>query len=139
MTDEQHHADLAALLGWYRDMGANEALAEAPINWLERGEAAPGLSFALQQRANPVLALNPGPRLAAPQARRPALPSTPPVALQRPFAAVLPDAAIMAARSAAGAARSCRNSPARLQASRAAASRPLPRTSVFIAAQPSHD
>ena len=106
MTDERHHADLAALLGWYRDMGADEALAETPINWLERGEAAPGLAFALQQRANPVPALNPAPRLAAPQARRPALPTTPPVALQRPFAAVLPDAAIMAARSAAGAARS---------------------------------
>jgi uracil-DNA glycosylase family 4 len=106
MTDERHHADLAALLGWYRDMGADEALAETPINWLDRGEAAPGLSFALQQRANPVPALRPAPRLAAPQARRSAQPSTAPAALPRPFAAVLPDAAIMAARSAAGAARS---------------------------------
>jgi uracil-DNA glycosylase len=105
MIDERHHADLAALLGWYRDMGADEALAETCINWLERGEAAPGRDFALQLQANPPPALSPAPT-AAPQARRPPLPSTPPAALQRPFAAVLPDAAIMAARSAAGAARS---------------------------------
>src|SRR4029453_7188027 len=64
MTDERHHADLAALLGWYRDMGADEALGEAPIDWLERGDAAPGRPFRLPTAT-------PGPAAAAPAAPAP--------------------------------------------------------------------
>src|SRR5262245_5928388 len=116
MTDERHHADLAALLGWYRDMGADEALAEAPIDWLERGDAAPGRQFRLRA-ATPMPA---PPALGPHQPRRPPpasaaqppqLPVRPPASAtpggpQRPFAAVLPDAAIMGARGAARAAQS---------------------------------
>ena len=117
MTDERHNGGLAALLGWYRDMGADEALGQAPIDWLERGDAAPGHQFRLRA-ATPMPAapapLGPAPhqRQPSPAARAPDLPprATPPATAlggaQRPFTAVLPDAAIMGARGAARAARS---------------------------------
>src|SRR5262245_646576 len=116
MTDERHHADLAALLGWYRHMGADEALAEAPIGWLGRGDAPPGRQFHLRA-ANPLPALPAAPAPHPPRqtppppaSRVPEPPRAAPLSLaaggQRPFAAVLPDAAIMGARSAARAARS---------------------------------
>jgi uracil-DNA glycosylase len=120
MTDERHHADLAALLGWYRDMGADEALGDAPIDWLERGDAAPGRQFRLPT-ATP-MPVAPAPLAPAPNqprrsqpspvARTPDLPpraappSAAPGGVQRPFAAVLPDAAIMGARGVARAAQS---------------------------------
>jgi uracil-DNA glycosylase len=113
MTDERHHADLAALLSWYRDMGADEALGEAPIDWLARGDAAPGRQFRLTATLMPA-APAPAPSQPrrtqpSPAARTPDLPpraAPPSAAPQRPFAAVLPDAAIMGARGAARAARS---------------------------------
>ena len=120
MTDERPHADLAALLGWYRDMGADEALGQVPIDWLERGDAAPGRQFRLAA-AKPMPPASAAPALAPLQPRQPpptaasqapqppprAAPSAAaPAGLQRPFAAVLPDAAIMGARSAARAAQS---------------------------------
>jgi uracil-DNA glycosylase len=120
MTAAPPTADLAALLGWYRDMGVDEALGDAPINWLERGDVGPGPQF--RWRATPpspaALALP----AAASQQLRPRQPSAsgraselparaaPPVpiagGMQRQFAAVLPDAAIMGARGAARAAQS---------------------------------
>ena len=120
MTDARHHADLAALLGWYRDMGADEALGEAPIDWLGRGDVAPGHQFRLRA-ATPMPAAPAPPAPAPPQPRqtqpssaarapdlppRAAPPSTALGGVPRPFAAVLPDAAIMGARGAARAARS---------------------------------
>jgi uracil-DNA glycosylase family 4 len=116
MTDARHHADLAALLGWYRDMGADEALGEAPIDWLGRGDVAPGHQFRL--RAATPMSASPAPPAPAPRqtqpssaARAPDLPprAAPPstaLGVPRPFAAVLPDAAILGARGAARAARS---------------------------------
>jgi DNA polymerase len=109
MIENRHQADLAALLAWHRDMGADEALAETCTNWLERGEAAPGHHFALSQRQGPAPASPPREAARAPQQQAsatggPAV-SRPP-ATPRPFPAVLPDAAIMGARSAAGAAQS---------------------------------
>src|SRR5262245_36914623 len=104
MTD-QRHADLAALLGWYCAMGADEALGETPINWLARADQAPGCDFA------PALPAKPAPAPAAEESasaqrswRAPA--GAPPGAGQRPFPAVPADAAIMGARSAARAAQS---------------------------------
>lgn len=120
MTDPRHHADLAALLGWYRDMGADEALGEAPIDWLGRGDVAPGHQFRLRA-ATPMPAAPAPPAPAPPQPRqtqpssaarapglppRAAPPSTALGGVPRPYAAVLPDAAIMGARGAARAARS---------------------------------
>ena len=120
MTDTRHYADLAALLGWYRDMGADEALGEAPIDWLGRGDVAPGHQFRLRAATPrpaapaPPAPAPPPPRQTQPSsaARAPDLPpraAPPSTALggvPRPFAAVLPDAAIMGARGAARAARS---------------------------------
>jgi uracil-DNA glycosylase len=103
MTADRNFAELAALLGWYCDMGADEAVGEAPINWLERGEAAPGGDFALRRRAPPPT--GPVRAVAPPQARGTAS-SGQPAASPRPFAAVLPDAALMGARTAASAAQS---------------------------------
>src|SRR5262245_45903740 len=104
MTD-QRHADLAALLGWYCAMGADEALGETPINWLARADQAPGCDFA------PALPAKPAPAPAAEESasaqrswRAPAV--APPGAGQRPFPPVPADAAIMGARSAARAAQS---------------------------------
>src|SRR4029453_4020184 len=74
MTDERHHADLAALLGWYRDMGADEALGEAPIDWLERGDAAPGRQVRFSP-ASPVTARPP----ARPPPGRPPAPCSGPL------------------------------------------------------------
>jgi uracil-DNA glycosylase len=104
MTD-QRQADLAALLGWYRAMGADEALGESPIDWLARGDAAPGCQFALAAPAKPEPA--PAAADALPQ-QRPwrAPPIVPPGPAQRAFAAVPADAAIMGARAAARAAQS---------------------------------
>jgi DNA polymerase len=115
MTDERHHAELAALLGWYRDMGADEAIAEGPVDWLDRGDKAPGRQFRLRSAKpmpSPAAPAPHQPRQTPPSAapRAPEPPRAAPVSLpaggQRPFAAVLPDAAIMGARSAARAAQS---------------------------------
>ena len=42
MLDRSKAAELAAVLDWYRAMGAEEAIGEAPIDWLQRGDVAPG-------------------------------------------------------------------------------------------------
>src|SRR5262245_20064100 len=102
MPDEHNQTELAALLHWHRDMGADEAIGEAPINWLERGEAAPGGDFALRRPPPPAVPLS---AVAPPQARRTAA-SDRPAASPRPFAAVMPDAALLGARTAASAAQS---------------------------------
>jgi hypothetical protein len=47
MPDSTQRADLAAMLAWYRDMGIDTALADAPVNWLEKGDLAPGGNFRL--------------------------------------------------------------------------------------------
>ncbi|HEU0059324.1 MAG TPA: hypothetical protein VFR19_05555, partial [Hyphomicrobiaceae bacterium] len=100
MTDERPHAELAALLGWYRDMGADEALAEGPVDWLGRGDKAPGRQFHLRSAKpmpSPAVPAPHQPRQTPPSAapRAPEPPRAAPVSLsaggQRPFAAVLPD------------------------------------------------
>src|SRR5262245_52318956 len=107
---------LAALLAWQRDMGVEDAIGGAPVDWLARGDAAPpGQGFRLADTATPVA---PGAPLAAaprpvppqqPVARtapsRPAAASAsaPPIApvAPRQLATASPDAALMAARTAA--------------------------------------
>jgi uracil-DNA glycosylase family 4 len=104
MQDMQSKETLAALLDWYRAMGADEAVGDTATDWLAGGERAPGQSFRLL--ASPKPAGNQSAR--APQApaaraptaapaQRPALASPVP----RQFPATAPDAAVMAARSAA--------------------------------------
>ncbi len=113
MPDATQRADLAAMLAWYRDMGIDAALADAPINWLEKGSAAPGGNFQLGgesppeeiapaiTRAPPVQSRREGgaPMTSARPAGRPPLsPVAQPV---RHFPTAAPDAAIMAAREIA--------------------------------------
>jgi DNA polymerase len=111
MADDTTLATLAALLAWHRDMGVDDALGEVPVDWLARGEAAPGQAFRVGGRAAPSQAP------AAPAARAAAMPqqaatrSAPPrptfataaaaPVAPRQFSTAAPDDALMAARSAA--------------------------------------
>jgi DNA polymerase len=48
MQDAESEGALTALLDWYREMGAEEAVGETAIDWLRRGEAPPGKEFSRQ-------------------------------------------------------------------------------------------
>jgi DNA polymerase len=89
MREPSSQASLVRLLDWYRSVGVDEAVAEAPIDWLERGEQAPGTGFALAGKAQTV------PAAAGAKAEfgvaRPA----------RLFPTASPDAALTEARAAA--------------------------------------
>ena len=50
MTETGSNANLLGLLDWYRAMGADAALGDAPIDWLSRGPVAPGSGFAWPAR-----------------------------------------------------------------------------------------
>ena len=106
MLDRSRAAELAAVLDWYREMGAEEAVGETPINWLQRGDMAPGHAF--------VPALSPQPAAMAPAKAPPvasmAAASTPvhrppsppaPAPAPRQFPATAPEAAVAAVRMAA--------------------------------------
>lgn len=114
----QSEADISALaatlLDWYREMGVDMAISDAPADWLERGGAAPGATFRLaSQTADRTSTEEVRPRLGeapagltrgassvgATQGGRIA---APPRAEPRPgFASTPPDAAELAARTAA--------------------------------------
>jgi DNA polymerase len=93
-------------------MGADEAIGDAPVDWLARGDTAPGHGLHLPR----VAAAPPAPRMgrtpavaqppqaAAPRPRPPAGPVAP--AGPRQFPTATGDAALMAARTAAGQANS---------------------------------
>ncbi len=111
--NDERTAALAALLAWHRDVGVEDAVGEAPVDWLGRGDAAPpGQGFRLAGTMPPAApgAPPPGaaplpqqpavraapPRPAAPIAPAPSFPVAP-----RQLATASPDAALMAARAAA--------------------------------------
>jgi DNA polymerase len=120
MHDANRAAELTALLDWYREVGADEAVGETAIDWLARGDTSPGHGFLAQSSASsaaaPVAPRAPSQPAAAraaasaPAAARPA-PITP-----RQFAATPPDAAVMAARAAAGRAATLEDLAGRLAA-----------------------
>jgi uracil-DNA glycosylase len=94
--------ELVAVLEWYRAMGADEATGDVPIDWLQRPDWAPGKGFDGRLSAVPnappeVAAPRAAPSAASHPASRPAA-SNPPL---RQFPATTPDAAVMAARTAA--------------------------------------
>jgi uracil-DNA glycosylase family 4 len=104
MHDANRTAELTALLDWYREVGAVEAVGEAAIDWLARGNVAPGHSFQVRSPAS-TDASQPTRAPSQPAAARAAAAAAPiarptPMA-PRQFAATPPDAAVMAARSAA--------------------------------------
>jgi uracil-DNA glycosylase len=91
------------LLAWYRSMGVDQPVGETPIDWLSRGDLAPGHAFRLATAPHPVAAASavPAPGVARPATPRPALPVQ-----QRQFPATAPDAAVMSARGLAKDAKS---------------------------------
>jgi len=107
MRPETDAEGLAALLDWYREMGVETAVADAPVRWLEKGDEPPGVGFRLVS-ADPTrapAAPEPPPRGERDQARvtqRPSVDAAAPRTEPRAFAATPPDAAELAARSAAG-------------------------------------
>ena len=116
MLDRSKAAELAAVLDWYREMGAEEAIGETPIDWLQRGDVAPGSGFPPLFSPLPAGAQvkSPSGSLARPAASAPAAspsarpppptPGAPPLAAAltpRQFPATAPDVAVMAARTAA--------------------------------------
>lgn len=59
--------DLIALLDWYRDLGVDAVVGEAPVNWLERPSAPPGADMSLL----PSLASSPTPIVQPPEVHTP--------------------------------------------------------------------
>jgi uracil-DNA glycosylase family 4 len=128
MQTEHDAQVLAALLDWYREMGADTAVTDIPTNWLERGDAAPGHTFRLPEatpvagaradarapeiKARPAPTASPSVNTAetrGPAASRvaPQMPAaTPRFEARPPFSATPPDAAEIAARTAAAKAQS---------------------------------
>jgi DNA polymerase len=103
MHDAKGAAALAALLDWYREAGADEAVGEAAIDWLARGNAGPGHAFWVASDRG---AVPPRPSPAPTQPAAVRAPQPPPVsrlppAPPRQFAAPPADTAVMAARAAA--------------------------------------
>jgi len=118
MLDTADRDHLLALLAWWREAGVDVALDEAAADWTADPEHWPGRDFDWPDKAaaqtSPVPAPTPGrttatlvpaalPDRAKPSARSPA--AAPEAAAPRPFTAVAPDAATMAARTAAAKAR----------------------------------
>jgi uracil-DNA glycosylase len=116
MLDGNTVAELVAVLEWYRAMGADEATGDAPIDWRQRGDWAPGQGFdrpsPAVQSAQPEVALV----TAGPPALRPAPRPAPSILPPRQFPATAPDAAVMAARTAARQAADLEELGARLAA-----------------------
>jgi DNA polymerase len=117
MADTSTSATLAALLAWYRELGCSDLVGEMPIDWLSRGDAAPGHAFrpaGTPAAAAPAIARDPpaaapqqrAARVAPPRSVAPApAPVRPAMSAPRQLAAASPDA-LMAARTAARSAAS---------------------------------
>jgi DNA polymerase len=112
MEDERSRLELTALLDWYRAVGVDEAVGEMPLDWQQRGDTPPGDGFRLSAAPQAAGDASAGlaqagrpapPRQAASPSRAPTGPVRPPPSLQPPraFSTAAPDAAVMAARSAA--------------------------------------
>jgi DNA polymerase len=99
MSSEETSAKRAGrILAWYEAMGVDAALAESPIDWLSRGERAPGEGFSLAPAPSAHTTADPGPA-----ARAPAVPTARP---QRQFPGKPPAGAEADARDAVAAAKS---------------------------------
>jgi DNA polymerase len=125
MLDRNKAIELAALLDWYREMGVDQAVGDAPIDWLRKGDVAPGNGFGPLPSPQPASAARPHASPAAqtvvPPVPQPSTPTARPpsaanAAIQRQFPATAPDAAVMAARTAARLAATLEELTARLAA-----------------------
>ncbi len=134
MTHELTRDEILALLDWQRAMGADAVVGDMPIDWLERGGAAPGSTFHWPDRGPPSvpalgepspalkpLSLQPAP-VAGPSrpatVARPAAPALiePRADLSRPQTPLAPSAAETEARRVATAAHSLEALEAALRA-----------------------
>ncbi len=72
-SDETSSARAGRILAWYEAMGVDAALQEPPVDWLARGDNAPGSGFSLTppQRTRAEAASDPPRAPAAPTARAP--------------------------------------------------------------------
>jgi DNA polymerase len=71
-SDETSQTRAGRILAWYEAMGVDAALQATPVDWLARGEQAPGAGFALNPVQRPGAEPGPAPRApAAPAARAP--------------------------------------------------------------------
>jgi DNA polymerase len=101
---ESERASLAALLAWYRDMGVDTAIGETPVDWLSRGDVAPGgAAFERTPMTAPVPTR--APERKAESRPAPFVPPPPPLAPPRRAPVAAPDVAVTAARDAARNAR----------------------------------
>jgi DNA polymerase len=83
MTSDETRQMLAGrLLAWYDAMGVDAALADEPVDWLGRGDRAPGAEFALRAQHSAVAA--PAPHQRAPEPRSAPPPPSPPRSEARP-------------------------------------------------------
>ena len=116
MLDTADRDHLLALLAWWREAGVDVALDEMPTDWTADPAHWPGREFewpdSAAAKGSPVTgrpAVVPAPALpsdgARPPQRAPLSAPAPASAAPRPFTAVAPDAATMAARAAAAKAR----------------------------------
>ena len=84
-ADETTRKAAGRILAWYEAMGVDAALEERPLDWLARGEAAPGALFSVQtSRTGSGVALPTPP--AAPRAEMPGAPQRPSYAPSAPIA-----------------------------------------------------
>jgi uracil-DNA glycosylase len=114
MPSNDRDADLAALLAWYGDMGVCDLVGEAPVDWLSRGDAPPGDAFRLPgvrpsgsdtvaPAAGGFHGVRPGGSDTNSTQRAPPKPAAAPAVAPRQIpAGASPDAAVLAARAAAG-------------------------------------
>lgn len=99
-ADETTHKLAGRILAWYEAMGVDAALAERPLDWLARGEQAPGARFSLPAVPSPAVPIA---RPMAPETRAPAsqpyAPAPPTPKPARQFPARAPAAVDADARS----------------------------------------
>jgi DNA polymerase len=105
MHDEKVKADLTALLDWYREMGADEAVGDSPTNWLQRPDLAPGGTMLSDSERPPAVKLPPAEEFSF-GSGSPTKAAAPPLPVRQFPATLAPDAAVMSARTAARTAQS---------------------------------
>jgi DNA polymerase len=80
-ADETTRKAAGRILAWYEAMGVDAALEERPIDWLARGEAAPGALFKVEAARTASGVAAPGPRAETPSApQRPSYAPAAPIA-----------------------------------------------------------
>jgi DNA polymerase len=87
IEDETVRTAAARILAWYEAMGVDAALGDEAVDWLARGDKAPGAGFALIGQSSAVAAASVRPAAAAAAAptRTASAPSTPPRAPLTPL------------------------------------------------------